>query len=84
MNAYRLPNLVIAGVGAAGTTSLFYYLIQHPDICGSNVKEVRYFTPVKQSTGFYADHIDPWLEAFGSAFRVVSFEDLVHDARALI
>jgi hypothetical protein len=191
MNAFRLPNLVIAGVGGAGTTSLFSYLIQHPDICGSSVKEVRYFTPVKHgrsladlasyaqyfshctdekylvestpgyfygggalisamrerlpdprilvilrdpsarlwssfnyvkarlqidkgcgfeeylersrdarmqgvelldefrpysalSTGFYAEHIGPWLEAFGSSFRVVFFEDLVHDARALI
>lgn len=47
MKASRLPNLVIAGVGGAGTTSLFSYLIQHPDICGASVKEVRYFTPIK-------------------------------------
>jgi Sulfotransferase domain len=39
----RLPNLVIAGVGKAGTTSLFWYLSQHPDICASSVKEPRYF-----------------------------------------
>lgn len=41
--AGRLPNLVIAGVGKAGTTSLFYYLSQHPDVCASTVKEPRYF-----------------------------------------
>ncbi len=39
----RLPNLVIAGVGKAGTTSLFWYLSQHPDVCASSVKEPRYF-----------------------------------------
>lgn len=39
----RLPNLVIAGVGKAGSTSLFWYLSQHPDICPSRVKEIRYF-----------------------------------------
>ncbi|MGZ8630026.1 MAG: sulfotransferase family protein [Actinomycetota bacterium] len=39
----RLPNLVIAGVGKAGTTSLFWYLSQHPQICASSVKEPRYF-----------------------------------------
>ncbi len=39
----RLPNLLIAGVGKAGTTSLFYYLSQHPDVCASAVKEPRYF-----------------------------------------
>jgi hypothetical protein len=42
-SAPRLPNLLIAGVGKAGTTSLFHYLSQHPDICGSAVKEPRYF-----------------------------------------
>ena len=39
----RLPNLVIAGVGKAGTTSMFHYLSQHSDICASTVKEPRYF-----------------------------------------
>lgn len=43
----RLPNLVIAGVSKAGTTSLFHYLGQHPDIGTADVKEVRYFTPLR-------------------------------------
>jgi hypothetical protein len=43
MTGSRLPNLVIAGVGKAGTTSLFWYLSQHPDVCPSSVKEPRYF-----------------------------------------
>jgi len=41
-----LPNLVIAGVGKAGTTSLYWYLSQHPDVCAAAVKELRYFVPV--------------------------------------
>lgn len=43
----RLPNLVIAGVSRAGTTSLFQYLGQHPEICGSDIKELRYFAPLR-------------------------------------
>jgi len=39
-----LPNLVIAGVVKAGTTSVFTYLSQHPEICGSSVKEAQYFS----------------------------------------
>jgi hypothetical protein len=39
----RLPNLLIAGVPKSGTTSLFAYLVQHPDICGADVKEVGFF-----------------------------------------
>ena len=45
--AGRLPNLLIAGVTKAGTTSLFGYLGQHPDICPSDLKELRYFTPLR-------------------------------------
>ena len=43
MNAGRLPNLIVAGVPKAGTGSLFHYLAQHPQICGSDEKEVGYF-----------------------------------------
>jgi len=42
-----LPNLVIAGVTKAGTTSLFRYLAQHPDVFPSDVKELRYFQPLR-------------------------------------
>jgi hypothetical protein len=47
MNISRLPNLIIAGVGKAGTTSLFGYLSAHPDICPADIKEVRYFAPLR-------------------------------------
>jgi len=43
MNAGRLPNLIVAGVPKAGTGSLFHYLSQHPQICGSDEKELGYF-----------------------------------------
>jgi hypothetical protein len=45
---------VIAGVGKAGTTSLFWYLSQHPEICASDVKEIRYFTPLSEGDGVLA------------------------------
>lgn len=43
----RLPNLIIAGASKGGTTSLFRYLAQHPDICPSPIKELRYFEPLR-------------------------------------
>jgi Sulfotransferase domain len=61
-----LPNLLVAGVPKAGTSSLFRYLIQHPDICGSDVKEVRYFNPLRQEGGnlpeveWYKHHFENW------------------------
>ena len=42
-----LPDLVVIGVAKAGTTSLFRYLAQHPDVCPSDVKELRYFSTVR-------------------------------------
>jgi hypothetical protein len=37
-----LPNVVIAGAPKCGTTSLFAWLVAHPEVCGSNVKEASY------------------------------------------
>jgi hypothetical protein len=39
-----LPDFVIIGAQKAGTSSLFEYLAHHPDVCGSFIKEVQYFT----------------------------------------
>lgn len=47
MSATRLPNLVVAGVHKAGTTSLFTWLSWHPAIAGSSKKELHYFTPIR-------------------------------------
>lgn len=46
MEDKRLPNLFVAGVNKSGTTSLFNYLVAHPQICGSSQKETFFFTPV--------------------------------------
>ena len=39
----RLPNTLIVGAAKSGTTSLYDYLQQHPDVFMSPVKEPRYF-----------------------------------------
>ena len=41
------PNLIIAGVNKAGSTSLFSYLSAHPQVCSSAVKETCYFLPIR-------------------------------------
>lgn len=38
-----LPNTLIVGAAKAGTTSLFDWLSQHPDVSPSRIKEVKYF-----------------------------------------
>jgi hypothetical protein len=60
--ATRLPNLIICGVGRAGTTSLFRYLGQHRDVGLSDVKELRYFTPLR-----YGEPLDS-IESYAAHF----------------
>jgi len=39
-----LPNFLIIGAGKSGTTSLWNYLAQHPEICMSRIKEPSFFS----------------------------------------
>jgi hypothetical protein len=39
-----LPNFFIVGAPKAGTTSLYHYLDQHPDVFMSPIKETNYFS----------------------------------------
>jgi hypothetical protein len=41
----RLPNFFIVGAPKSGTTSLYAYLGQHPQIYMSPVEEPSYFAP---------------------------------------
>ena len=55
-----LPNVVIAGAPRCGTTSLFAWLVAHPDVCGSNVKEPCYLLdpddPLFKKKSNFRDH----------------------------
>jgi hypothetical protein len=44
MAEQTIPNFFIAGAAKAGTTSLYHYLSQHPDIFMSPVKEPSHFS----------------------------------------
>ena len=40
----KKPDFLIVGAAKAGTTSLYYYLQQHPDIWFPKLKETKYFS----------------------------------------
>ncbi len=40
----NLPNFFVVGAAKSGTTSLFHYLKQHPEIYMSSLKEPKYFS----------------------------------------
>ena len=43
-----LPNFLIVGASKCGTTALFYYLKQHPEISFPSLKEPKYFSSINQ------------------------------------
>ncbi len=45
-----LPNFIVAGFPKCGTTSLYYYLMEHPEIFVPEQKELHYFTSEILST----------------------------------
>lgn len=75
MSAGRRPNLLVAGVTKAGTTSLFSYLVQHPDVCGSSVKETEFFSPL-----LYPDGNLPPLDEYERYFRSCGTAAIVVEA----
>jgi len=66
MNPAQAKHLIIAGVTRAGTTSLFYYLGDHPCVRPSTLKETRFFM---DSDGLRRLHrYEEGLEAYGTFF----------------
>jgi len=52
----RLPNFFIVGAPKAGTTSLYYYLDQHPQVYMSAIKEPNFFAPEIREENFDPKH----------------------------
>ncbi|MGB0175878.1 MAG: hypothetical protein ACPF9D_01850, partial [Owenweeksia sp.] len=42
-----LPNLIIGGAPKCGTSSMYFWLADHPEVCASRVKEPFYFVNEK-------------------------------------
>jgi len=69
-----LPNFIIAGAAKAGTTSLFHYLSEHPEIFMSNPKEVNFFTckEIKDQKLYYDSFLIDNLESYKNLFSNAS------------
>lgn len=73
-----LPNLVIAGAPKCGTSSLFSWLVDHPDVCGSTVKEPFFLmdsdNPLRSKACNVHDH---GLAAYSSFFSDCGKDDAI-------
>lgn len=68
MKAPTLPNFFIAGAPKSGTTSLYHYLDQHPDIHMSRIKEPNYFASEIRLENF-SEWLRPRAEKDGPTLR---------------
>jgi len=71
------PNVVIAGAPKCGTSSLFSYLEDHPEVCGSSVKETRYLLDSDYPLYNYSSNIASGGVALYQKF-FSSYQDGVH------
>jgi len=52
-------HVIIAGVNKCGTTSAFRYLADHPEVCASSIKEIRFFVqePYESSDSSHDEYL---------------------------
>jgi Sulfotransferase family len=77
------PNFLVVGAPRAATTSLHYYLAQHPDVAMSSIKEPNYFLFDAEGDGrpFVVD--DPRITAKSVSKRAAYAKLFPHPAAAI-
>jgi Sulfotransferase domain len=79
--ATALPNLIIIGARKCGTTSLHYYLDQHPEIAMSRTKELGLFTRSEwqEHVDWYRSQFDPGAPVRGEGTPAYTTYPLAQD-----
>lgn len=72
----RLPNTFIIGAAKSGTTSLYNYLSQHPDVFMSSVKEPRYFAYAENPPEMEGPGDEASNEASGAVYTLDEYRAL--------
>lgn len=80
----KMPNFLIIGASKAGTTSLYSYLRQHPEIYMSPIKEPRFFAFENDKLAFNGPHdkrfkseIITNIEDYRALFKAVNYEKAI-------
>jgi len=63
------PYLIIGGAPKAGTTSLYRWLADHPQVCASSLKETRFFLDLSSKLLSSARYSGDNLQDYGEYFR---------------
>lgn len=60
----RLPNVLCVGLAKSGTTALWYYFSQHPDVFVSTLKETNYFVHDQLKKGNQINSLEKYQALF--------------------
>lgn len=83
----QLPNLLIVGVTKSGTTSLYWYLSQHPDVCASTHKETNFFSPLcygRPPSGERADYAQFFAHCASQPYRMEASPEYFYGGPGLV
>lgn len=73
-----LPNFLIIGAQKSGTTTLFQYLNQHPEICMSTVKEPCFLALENDPLDYHGPRDQPWFREV-AVLRLEDYQALFGD-----
>ncbi len=73
-NDYTMPNFLVIGASKAGTTSLYEYLKQHPQVYMSPLKELRFFALEGENPNFCG----PWDDIEIERYSITSLDAYKH------
>ena len=68
MDPNRLPNAIVAGAPKCGTSSLYFWLAAHPEVCASPVKETFFFADEVNRFNEGANVLNHSLEDYAQSF----------------
>ena len=82
MNNLTFPNAVVIGAPKCGTSSLYFWLSAHPEICASPVKETFFFADDVNRFNRSANVLEHDLTAYAAYFKGCAQAPVVLEATA--
>lgn len=82
MEAHQLPDIIVGGAPKSGTSSVYFWLAAHPEICASPVKETFFFADEVSRFNRNCNVMDHSLEDYGQYFKTCQPGQLKMEATA--
>ena len=78
----KLPNLIIGGAPKSGTSSLYFWLSEHPDVFASKVKETFFFNDKINKFNIDCNCIQHDIHQYSKFFARAKNEKIIFEATA--